>query len=132
MKRKIIECSIMSGVGLVVALIVAFARELFWQTDLKDIIRILCDCFSVPGLILICIGVIVVCSNGGAFYVFGYAGKKFISLFQSVEKRRANSESYYEYRQRKQEKKRAFLSYFIVGGAYLLAGICFLIVFYNI
>ncbi|MCH5160930.1 MAG: DUF3899 domain-containing protein [Clostridiales bacterium] len=131
-RDKAIEYSVVGGVGLVTTLIVAFIRRLFWLTESTDILRTLCDCFSVPGLILILIGAIIVCSNGGAFYAFGFAGKKFISLFQSDEKRKANKESYYDYRQRKQEKQRSFGSFFIIGGVFLLIGIAFLIAYYNV
>ena len=131
-KEKAIEYAVVGGIGLVMAVIVALVRQLFWQIELIDIMRAMCDSFSVPGLILILVGAVIVCSNGGAFYAFGFAGRKFISLFQSDEKRKETRESYYDYRKRKQEKQRSFWSFFIVGGVFLLIGIAFLIAYYNV
>ncbi|MCM1367688.1 MAG: DUF3899 domain-containing protein [Roseburia sp.] len=130
MKRSIVEFSVIMGVGLVIALIVSLIKKLYWQTDITGIMLALCDSFSVAGLLLLCVGVITVCSNGGTFDVFGFAGKKFIGLFQSDEKRKKNKESFYEYRTRKHESKRSYASMLICGGVYLLIGIVFLICYY--
>lgn len=132
MKDKIIRYSVTMGVGLGLALIVSFSKQLYWQTDVVKIMRCLCDCFTVPGLLFILFGLLVVCSNGGTFDMLGFGCKKFISLFKSEKKRQENKQNFYEYRQQKQKKKRSFWYLIICGAVYLVIGIIFLIIFYNV
>ena len=128
--KRLIVKYIVPAVALAVALCIALIQGLFGMTDKIAIMRSLTDCFSVSGAVLLLVGLIVVCSNGGAYDIAGFSVKKFFSVFQSAEKR--NKETYADYRARKSENKRSFLEFFIVGGAFYVIGMAFLIAYYSI
>lgn len=129
-KRRIIKYCVLTAVAAVIALCIALIQGLFGMTEKKDVLRSLTDCFSVSGAILLLVGLIVVCSNGGAYDIAGFAVKKFFSIFRSAEKR--SKETYSEYRARKGENKRSFIGFFIVGGVFFVAGMGLLIAYYSV
>lgn len=128
MKKTVIRYLVTAGVGLAIALIVSFARSLYWQQEAEDVYQALCDCFAVPGMLLILFGLLVICTNGGTFDIFGYGAKKFFGLFRK-ERTEKDKESFYEYRQRKQAGKHAFAYLFIVGAAFLALGVVFYLLY---
>lgn len=131
MKKKIIRYLITAGVGLVIALCVSFVKALYWLEDITDIMQALSDCFVVPGLFLILFGLLVVCSNGGTFDMLGFGTKKVISVFKRHPSEK-DRESFYEYRNRKQESKRSFGYLIIVGVVFLAIGMIFFVLCYNV
>lgn len=131
MKKKIIRYLITAGVGLVIALCVSFVKSLYWLEDITDIMQALSDCFVVPGLFLILFGLLVVCSNGGTFDMLGFGTKKVISVFKRHPSEK-DRESFYEYRNRKQESKRSFGYLIIVGVVFLAIGMIFFVLCYNV
>lgn len=131
MKKKIIRYLITAGVGLVIALCVSFVKSLYWLEDITDIMQALSDCFVVPGLFLILFGLLVVCSNGGTFDMLGFGTKKVISVFKRHPSEK-DRESFYEYRNRKQESKRSFGYLIIVGVVFLAIGMVFFVLCYNV
>ncbi len=131
MKKKIIRYLITAGVGLVIALSVSFVKSLYWLEDITDIMQALSDCFVVPGLFLILFGLLVVCSNGGTFDMLGFGTKKVISVFKRHPSEK-DRESFYEYRNRKQEGKRSFGYLIIVGVVFLAIGMIFFVLCYNV
>ncbi len=84
-KRHIVKYIVLAAVALAVALCIALIQGLFGMTDKIAIMRSLTDCFSVAGAVLLLVGLIVVCSNGGAYDIAGFSVKKFFSIFQSAE-----------------------------------------------
>ena len=94
--------------------------------------RILCDAFTIPGVVLVMLGALMAISNEGALYgisyVLGYAFRILIPA------KRHEHEKYYDYVERKkgegQVKGYGFL--FVVGGASLAIAIVFMILFYRL
>ena len=129
MKKLVIRYSVTAGVGLAIAVLVSFARSLYWQEDTVSVLEVLCDCFAVPGLLLILFGLLVFCTNGGAFDIFGFGAKKFFGLFKR-ERTEKDRESFYEYRKRKQENKHSFLYLIIVGAVFLVIGFIFFLLYH--
>lgn len=129
MKKLVIRYSVTAGVGLAIAVLVSFARSLYWQEDTVSVLEVLCDCFAVPGLLLILFGLLVFCTNGGTFDIFGFGAKKFFGLFKR-ERTEKDRESFYEYRKRKQENKRSFLYLIIVGAVFLVIGFIFFLLYH--
>lgn len=128
MKERIIKYTTLTAVAVAIALCTSLIQDLYGMTAVADIMRGLCNCFSVPGMIFILVGLIVVCSNGGAYDIMGFAARKFFSVFRSAEHR--SKETYREYRERKNGEKRAFWGFFIVGGIFFAVGMTFLIAYY--
>lgn len=128
MKTRLIKIGVLTAVGAVMFFCAALIRGLFGLTDYREIMRGLCDGFSAAGLILMLVGLIIVCSNGGAYDIMGFAARKFFSVFKKAENR--SRETYAEYRERKSANKRSFVEFFIVGGVYFAVGMAFLIAYY--
>ncbi len=124
MKQTVIRYSVTFGVGLLIALLVSFAKQVYWLSDPVEIQQALCDCFAVPGMLLILFGALVFCTNGGTFDMLGFGAKKFIGLFKRNKTER-DRESFYEYRRRKQENKHSFGYLILVGAVFLAAGLVF-------
>ena len=105
-------------VGLLIVLAIVLAKNVF-AAELKDAMQIWCDAFFVAGVVLVCIGCIVLASNGGVFYMLGYAVSLFFSTLLSSKVTR-KYKTYYDYREAKQEKKKSFV-YILVVGLVLIA-----------
>lgn len=131
MKKKIIKYAIAFGIAFIMALGVSFLKSLYWLDSTVEVMSALSDCFVVPGLLFILFGLLIVCSNGGTFDMLGFGLKKVILLFK-IHQTEQDKEGFYEYRKRKQEHKRSFAYIIIVGVFYLIIGLIFYILYYNI
>ena len=104
--------------------------ENFLTSALVEKYRILCDAFSVPGMMLIMTGFLVMVSNQGAFEGIGYAVKYAAKMLIPGPKK---MEKYYDYLQRRRGKKiQGYGFLFIVGGCNLLIAGIFMALFYNL
>ena len=105
-------------------------REEFPTAPLVEQYRILCDAFTIPGIMLLCVGAMIWVSNAGALdgltYVFSYAigalvpgGRKHQKFLDYVEHRRENRVKGY--------------GFLLISGAVTLAiaGV-FMILFYQV
>ncbi|MBR5446692.1 MAG: DUF3899 domain-containing protein [Clostridia bacterium] len=97
-----------------------------------DRYRILADAFTIPGMLLLMVGLLVVVSNEGMFeglsYVLSYAVK---TLVPGMNK---GHERYGDYVERRREKGRAsgFGFLFVVGAVFMAAaGVC-IALFYSV
>lgn len=108
----------------------------FNDASLMEKYRMLCDAFTIPGTLLILFGSLVWVSDLGGFYgigfVFNYAKKSITHFF--VPGTLGNTESYYDYIQRKKSEGHltgyGFL--FIVGGITMVIALVFLFLFYQL
>lgn len=97
-----------------------------------DKVLILSNAFTIPGVILIMVGFLVMASNEGAFngisYAMSYAVRMLIPGGGA-----AKQEKYGDYVMRKREKGKAKVGFiFLVGLVYLLVAIVFTVLFYQI
>lgn len=107
----------------------------FKGLSLMEKYRMLCDAFTIPGVLLILVGALVWASDLGGFYgigfVFNYAKKSLTHFF--VPGSLGNTESYYDYIERKKSEGHltgyGFL--FIVGGITMAIALVFLFLFYQ-
>ncbi len=110
--------SITFAIGLVMAALVAWSKELPGQTDPVRIYHILCDSFCVSGVLLAGIGALIFVSNEGAFDGLTYGLRSFAQLFRKREKR--VHETYFDYTARRAKTKFSF-SYILLSGLLHLA-----------
>lgn len=101
-------------------------------TDEVVKLKLLADCFTVPGVVLIMISVFCWLSSQGAVDGIGYAlGGLIRSLIPGAW--RKEPEKYYDYVQRKQEKRKGGYGFLaITGCVFLLIAIVFIVKFYQI
>ena len=109
-------------------LLIMWSKDLFSKTSLIEIYQILTDSFFAVGLLMICAGLLVfACCNEGAFDGVTYAVGSFFSMFKKNHERKYNS--YYDYRQRRNEKKLPFLFLIICGGLFMIVSAIMYILF---
>ena len=93
--------------------------------------RILCDAFTVPGLMLVLIGVLVALSNEGSFDALGYAVR--YAVRRLIPGAGLRQETYGDFveRRREQGRVRGYGFLFHVGLVFLCAAAVFLYLYYR-
>lgn len=132
MKKKILQYSITFGVCALLTFAYIAIGGIFSSTELVETLRILVNGFFSIGIISLCFGLLVICSNNGAYDLIVYGMVRFISLF----KKNPNSikyHTYFDYHTAKQaEEDRSFAYFLIVGGFYILVSLVILIFWYQV
>lgn len=128
-KIKLIQYGICGSVCLLLAAVYLISND-FLSLGTKDLLRILCDAFTIPGLLCVFAGLLVWGSNEGAFdgvgYVLSYAFHALIP--GNIHPR----ESYRDYLERKRGKRVAGYGFlFVCGGICILLALLFLILFHQ-
>lgn len=111
----------------IVVILILVSRGAFVKSG-KGLIIDLCDAFSVSGVLVLGVGLLVFATNGGAFDMLAFGFIKLFDLFKK-DLTKTKYRTFYDYRQAQREKKRSFSSLLIVGGAFLLVGIALLLVY---
>ena len=119
LKKKLLPWLIELGLSLLVSALVAVRQGVLTADNPVDIYRGLCDAFFVPGVFLVCFGILAFCARGGAFDIFSYGVKSLKVLFTPFG-RKEKHQRYYEYKlakemHRQEPKPRT-----------LILGLCFL------
>lgn len=128
---KLIKYGLSAAVTLGLAGWYIGARD-FAGAELVDKYCMLCDAFSIPGIVLVMLGCMLWVSNEGVMHgvtwVLGFSWRALIPG------KRKNVERYYDYVQRKRAKGKVtgygFL--FVVGGISLGIALVFMILFYRL
>ena len=87
--------------------------------------------FFVPGIFAVGFGLLIVCSNGGAFDMLAYAFQTLFRIFKKDPIDRKYGD-YYGYRESKKGRKRSFWYLVIVGAAFVAIGGAFLGAYYAV
>ena len=127
-KSLLLKYGISGGLCLLMAVTYLVSAD-FLNLGLKDQLRILCDAFSLPGLLCIFGGALVWLGNEGSFdgigYVLSYA---FHALLPGTWNKR---ESYKEYLERKSGKRTTGYGFvFVVGIVCMSISLVFLALFH--
>ena len=127
-KTRLLKYGITGGVCLLMAVVYLFNAD-FLALEGPDRLRILCDAFTIPGLLCLFSGLLVWLGNEGSFdgvgYVVSYAFHAFLP--GSLNKR----ESYKDYLERKKGKKPIGYSFLIITGLVFSAiALVFLMLFH--
>ncbi len=129
LKRYIITIA----VGLLIAGGVMAARNFGGAATAVQRIVILCDAFTVPGVLLILAAGLVFVSNNGIFYGLGFALSRAVLFLFPGGMTTKKHERYGDYVERKREKggikDYRFLP--IVGAAFLAVGVILTVVYYG-
>lgn len=128
-------CLLFSFIYAVIAGIFSSYEEIIakfsWldKTDLAARMHILTDATFVSGMVMFGVGILVVASNGGAFEMFVYGMRRFISLFQR-DVNKIRFKTFYDYHVYKSsEPNRSFSYMLVVGGAFIGIACIFLAVY---
>lgn len=127
-KNKIWAYGTYFAVSMIIFIVAASVWNLFSQTELLQIIRILADAFFLPGVIFVGVALIGWIGSKGTFDIFSFSMRNLFSMFKK-ESYYKNA-SFYEYRREKDENRKPFnLPMMVVGLAFLALGILFTVVF---
>ena len=128
-KARLLKYGITGGICLCLAVFYCVARD-FSQLELVEKYRVLCDGFTIPGLLSLCVGVLIWASNDGIFYGLGYCLD--VARKALIPGGRYKMEKYYDYVMRHKEKIITGYGFlFVCGGVCMAAAIVFLVLFYS-
>lgn len=122
-------------VGLVVAGTLCLTNGLVTETDPVKIYKILSDAFTVPGMMLVCIGCFQFCVSHGAFYGLQYAVHSLLVNHNWSRTRFKDKETYTEYVEAKKAKagdNSGSPYLFYVGLLFILISVVFVIAYHNV
>ncbi len=122
---------ITAAIGMAIVFLIVLAKGVFSQTDMQEIMKIWCDAFFVAGAVLLCAGGIVLASNGGAFYMLGYAVSLIFSIVRSSKIER-KYKTYYDYSEAKKENRHSFAFILLVGLLFVAIAGIFLWQYYTV
>lgn len=122
--------------ALIGALMVYTVLQTYGYADAAtqvDKVLILSNAFTIPGVILIMVGFLVIASNEGAFNGISYAMSYAVKMLVPGAAGASKQERYGDYVMRKREKGKAKTGFiFLVGLVYLVIAIVFTVLFYQI
>lgn len=132
LKADLISSAVIAAVGLAVSYLYLYLHEFSNVETLVEKYRMLSDCFTIPGVVFLMIGALIWISGLGALDGLGFVLHSLkIRLIPGA--RIDREEGYYEYVQKKREKKtKAYLPFLYVGAFFTALGIIFIILFYQI
>lgn len=130
LRNRLLKYGISAGVCAGLVLVYCTTRN-FSQMELVEKYRTLCDAFTIPGLLCLCVGVLIWASNDGFFYGLSYCLN--VAWRALIPGARYKSERYYDYVTRKKEKQITGYGFlFLVGGICMAFALVFMALFYRI
>ena len=127
--KKLSKYIITIVIGILIAFLVAYSKDIFNQEAKKDIFHILSDSFFVPGVAISGIGLLMFVSNEGAFDGLAFAMMSFFKLFSIKNEKKFKT--YNDYKEQKREKKNP-VAFILISGLFLIGvSIIMLILYYN-
>ena len=126
-KRRWLPYVIAVAVLTVITLVCAIPFNGYSGGDAKPLVGAWSSAFTVPGIICLGVGLLIWCTNEGAFDMLSYGVQSLFRLFRKDVRDRKYG-GYYEYQQARKNKKKPFLYMVIVGGAYTLVGVVLIII----
>ncbi len=129
-KENLTPCLITTVVGGCMSYLYISLRE-FGTAELIDRYRMLCDAFSLPGMVFLLLGCLMILMNKGALNATGYLVINAAKTLIPVGERKY--ENYQTYLKRQEEKpKKKFVFFFMTGGVFMLISLVFLALFYSL
>lgn len=127
--KIIIKYAIASIIAVCFVLLNLSLRDFFKETELKEKYRMLADSFTIPGLIYVLLGLLIMLTNKGSLDALGYMVKRAFKMLVPMSKK--DNMTYAEYK----ETKKGIHGYgflFYIGAVVTAVGIVFTILFYQV
>lgn len=129
-KNRLLKYGITTVVTASVSVLIMYLNGLFEATDILTRFKLLADAFTIPGVILLCIGALIWVSTDGMFDGLTYAAKRLGSLIPFYGKNYTH-ERYYDYVMRKRGKRISGYGFIpIVGAAFVAIAVVFIVLYY--
>ncbi len=132
-KKIILQYSITAVCASIFTLSILWLRNFWTETDLAQKYRILSDAFTVPGVILIMVSLLIWVSSEGFFDGITYALKQVSGMFIPSVGRKYKHVKYHEYKAEKKEKRlHGYWFLLFVGLVFVAIAVVFLILFNSV
>lgn len=130
-RTRLLKYGITSAVAAAVSALIMYLHGLFNASDMSARLKILADAFTIPGVILLCLGALIWVSADGFFdsitYAFGRLGSALIPFYGKNHKH----ERYYDYVMRKRGKRISGYGFIpIVGAIFTAIAVVFIVIYY--
>lgn len=131
-KVELITCAVLAAVGVLISYVFLQLNNYSLAETKAEQYRLLADCFTMPGVLFLMLGSLIWVSGLGALDGITFLlHRLWTSLIPGA--RLNGDETYYDYVQRKREKKpKAHRPLLMVGAAFTVLGIIFIIMFYQV
>ena len=130
--REYKEYAITAMVAFGVSLLIALSRGIFQQDEIDMVITIISDAFFIPGVLLICVGLIVYASNEGLFLSISYGFKAIGRTITAKKDEKLMDEKYHEYYARQIQKKAKCKHFLLVGLFFVVVSLVFVGVYFAV
>lgn len=121
MKRsRFVRYLIALGIEAIIALTIILSRGGFITRDREEWLHLLSDAFAIPGILCVCLGLLIVVSNGGVFDMVRFAFSKVSNTFRREENRKNIPDTYYDYVCARHNGKSAGFRFLLGSGAFFL------------
>ena len=128
-KANLIKSGIVSAVGILVVILFVSSSDFGAQTTV-DKYKILCDAFTIPGLLMLMFAAMLSISNEGGLDGVSYLVKQ---GFRMLTFRGISQEKYLDYVQHRRENRLTGYGFlYIVGAVFMAVALNFLALFYSI
>lgn len=132
-QKKYIRYVIQIVAGLILSALVMLWQGVFTRENTADVVRGVCDGFTVTALLYVAVGMLLWSSTTGFFDIFGFALRKGLHHFLPIFIHE-DPGGYYEYKVQKEEKRQTKpqRSTLLVGLLFLAVSIALTFVWYHI
>ena len=134
LKKNLIKYGISTVLSLGLAFLYVYLRVDFANpgaTPLVEWYRIICDAFTIPGLILLMLGCLMSLSNQGAMDGLGYVVVNALKML--IPTGGLKLERYKEYLERRKENRvKGYGFLYLVGAGCMVIALVFMVLFYSI
>ena len=128
-KANLIKSGIVSAVGILVVILFVSSSDFGAQTMVEKY-KILCDAFTIPGLLMLMFAAMLSISNEGGLDGISYLMKQ---GFRMLTFRGLGQEKYLDYVQNRRENRLTGYGFlYIVGAAFMAVALIFLALFYSL
>lgn len=132
--KNLLKYGISTAVGLLMVVVYVFSRDYgtrdFWSWSLLNKALVLCDGFTIPGVVFLCVGGLVWASTQGALDGISFALK--VGLKSLIPGTKKEHIRYYDYVQKKRENRpQGYGFLLIVGVAFMAVALLFMAIYYQ-
>ena len=124
------EYAITAAVAFGMGVLIALGRGIFQEDEIDMVITIISDAFFIPGVLLICVGLIVYASNEGLFLTISYGFKTIGRTFTAKKDEKLMDEKYHEYYARQIQKKAKCKHFLIIGLIFVVLSLVFVGIYF--
>ena len=107
--------------GLTIAVIYCIIKGFFKaETLTADKLRIACDAFTIPGILMLCIGLLSIVAKEGTFDGLGYTFSTMRLVRRNYRDKLSKPTTYYDYKESVKGKRKISWHLIICGAGFLL------------